>query len=203
MVRVVLRLGGRRHRDVRHRLHLLRRRRCSKLAVASVDDAQAAAVQQALARQPADAPAPTRCPTPSTPAADQHVRRRARSRRSTTIPAGFAATDTAALAGGLVFNFIIALLIGLALLGMGAARPATSASRGARGGDHRRRRRGLHPSRRADLSPSRLGPLHLPVRRRCADRWPRRADRRLVPARGRGPSRRRTRRPRLPSVRAG
>jgi hypothetical protein len=101
-----------------------------RLGVASIDDAQAAAVQRALAE---NLPKTGTYQVPGTntqaqtnmysqgPIATVHYN-----------TGGFAATDTASLVTGLILNFIIAVLIGLGLLGMGQRVPDL-ASRGRAG----------------------------------------------------------------------
>ena len=98
-----------------------------RLGVASIDDAQAAAVQRALA---VNLPKTGTYQVPGTntqaqtnmysqgPIATVHYN-----------TGGFAATDTTALVIGLIFNFIVALVIGLGLMGMGPRVPDL-ASRG-------------------------------------------------------------------------
>ena len=87
------------------------------LAVGNIDDAKAGAIQQTLAANlphtgtyfvpMAEASAAQTVMYGQGPIATIHYN-----------TGGFAATDTTSLVGGLVFNFIIALLIGLALLGI-------------------------------------------------------------------------------------
>jgi hypothetical protein len=88
----------------------------AKLGMASLDDNQAAAVQQSLA---ANLP---RTGTYSVPGVDTQAQTNMFSRGPiATIHynvGGFAAMDTSALLGGLVLNFMTALLIGLGLLGI-------------------------------------------------------------------------------------
>lgn len=88
----------------------------AKIGIAKLDDSQAAAVQSTLAVHlphtgtysvpGVDTPAQTNMYSRG-PIATIHYNTR-----------GFAATDTGSLITGLVFNFIVALLIGLALLGI-------------------------------------------------------------------------------------
>jgi hypothetical protein len=88
----------------------------SRLGMANLDDAQAAAVQQSLAASlprtgtysvpGTDTPAQTNMFSQG-PIATVHYNTR-----------GFAADDMTALVMGLVFNFIVALLIGAALIGI-------------------------------------------------------------------------------------
>ncbi|MBA3677384.1 MAG: hypothetical protein H0W74_08275 [Sphingosinicella sp.] len=88
----------------------------AKLGMASLDDAQAANVQQVLAANlpktgtysipGVDTPAQTNMYSQG-PIATVHYNVR-----------GFAAMDPAALVGGLVFNFVVALIIGAALIGI-------------------------------------------------------------------------------------
>jgi hypothetical protein len=98
----------------------------AKLGMASLDDNQAAAVQQSLA---ANLP---RTGTYSVPGVDTQAQTNMFSRGPiATIHynvGGFAAMDTGALMGGLVLNFMTALLIGLGLLGI-SGRVADFASR--------------------------------------------------------------------------
>ncbi len=88
----------------------------ARLAHSSVDDAQAASVQQALA---ATLP---KTGTYSIPGVDTPAQTNMYSRGPiATIHynlKGFAANDAAALAYGLAFNFVVALLIGLAMFGI-------------------------------------------------------------------------------------
>lgn len=85
----------------------------ARLGTANLDDAQAAAVQQAMA---ANLP---RTGTYFVPGVDTQAQTNMFSQGPiATIhynTRGFAAADTASLAGGLVLNFVVALLIGLAL----------------------------------------------------------------------------------------
>lgn len=88
----------------------------SKMAFADLDDAQAAAVQNALA---------TNLPRTATyvvpgvgTAAQTNMYSRGPVATIHYNSGGFAAMDTGALAQGLVLNFVTALLIGLALLGI-------------------------------------------------------------------------------------
>jgi hypothetical protein len=98
----------------------------AKLGMASLDDNQAAAVQQSLA---ANLP---RTGTYSVPGVDTQAQTNMFSRGPiATIHyniGGFAAMDTGALMAGLVLNFMTALLIGLGLLGI-SGRVADFASR--------------------------------------------------------------------------
>ncbi|HWT13099.1 MAG TPA: hypothetical protein VN231_10135 [Allosphingosinicella sp.] len=88
----------------------------AKLGMASIDDGQAAAVQQALA---ANLP---RTGTYSVPGMDTQAQTNMFSRGPiATIhynTGGFAAMDPASLVKGLVLNFLVALLIGAALIGI-------------------------------------------------------------------------------------
>jgi hypothetical protein len=88
----------------------------TKLGMASLDDAQAAAVQQALA---ANLP---RTGTYSVPGMDTQAQTNMFSQGPIATvhynTGGFAAADPTSLIMGLVFNFIIALLIGAALIGI-------------------------------------------------------------------------------------
>jgi hypothetical protein len=88
----------------------------AKLSMANVDDAQAAAVQQALA---ANLP---RTGTYSIPGMDTQAQTNMYSQGPIATvhynTHGFAATDSTSLIMGLVFNFIVALLIGAALIGI-------------------------------------------------------------------------------------
>ena len=88
----------------------------AKLGMASLDDAQAAAIQQSLA---ANLP---RTGTYSVPGIDTPAQTNMFSQGPIATvhynTGGFAAADAKALVMGLVFNFIIALLIGAALIGI-------------------------------------------------------------------------------------
>lgn len=88
----------------------------AKLGMAKIDDGQAAAVQQTLA---ANLP---RTGTYSVPGVDTPAQTNMFSRGPiATIhynTGGFAATDAASLVKGLVLNFLVALLIGAALIGI-------------------------------------------------------------------------------------
>ena len=88
----------------------------ARLGVASIDDAQAAAVQQALA---ANLP---RTGTYTIPGNDTPAQTNMFSQGPIATvhynTHGFAAVDTQSLAMGLAFNFIVALLIGAALFGI-------------------------------------------------------------------------------------
>jgi hypothetical protein len=88
----------------------------ARLSTASLDNAQAAAVQQALASNLRETG------TYSVPGVDTPEQTNMYSRGPiATIhynTKGFAALETSSLLGGLVFNFIIALLIGAALIGI-------------------------------------------------------------------------------------
>ena len=88
----------------------------AKVGIANLDDTRAAAVQNALAVNL------QRTGTYSVPGTDTPAQTNMYSRGPiATIhynTGGFAADETAMLAQGLVFNFIIAVLIGLALLGI-------------------------------------------------------------------------------------
>lgn len=89
----------------------------SRLASAEVDDMQAAAVQQTLA---ANLP---RTGTYFIPSAESSAAQTVMYGQGpiATIhynTGGFAAMDAATLVGGLVFNFVVALLIGAALIGI-------------------------------------------------------------------------------------
>ena len=88
----------------------------SRLGMANLDDAQAAAVQQALA---ASLP---RTGTYSVPGTDTPAQTNMYSQGPIATvhynTGGFAAEDMTALVMGLVFNFIVALLIGAALIGI-------------------------------------------------------------------------------------
>ncbi len=150
------------------------------LAVGNLTDNQAAAVQQALA---ANLPATG---TYFVPEAEESAAQTVMYGQGPIATvhyntAGFAAVDAATLGIGLAFNFLIALVMGLALIGIDGrvtdfgsrARVAVILARG---------RRRLHPSERADLLSSRLALFHLCVRRRRADAGRGRADPRLVPA---------------------
>ena len=98
-----------------------------RLGVASIDDAQAAAVQRALA---VNLP---RTGTYQVPGTNTQAQTNMYSQGPIATvhynTGGFAATDTASLVTGLILNFIIAVLIGLGLLGMGQRVPDL-ASRG-------------------------------------------------------------------------
>jgi hypothetical protein len=98
-----------------------------RLHVASIDDTQAAAVQRALAVN-LPRTGTYQVPGINTP---QQTNMYSRGPIATVHynTGGFAATDTTSLATGLILNFIIALLIGLGLLGMGQRVPDL-ASRG-------------------------------------------------------------------------
>ena len=88
----------------------------AKLGMASLEDQQAAAVQQAMA---ANLP---RTGTYSIPGMDTQAQTNMFSRGPIATVhynvRGFAATDTASLAMGFVLNFVVALLIGAALIGI-------------------------------------------------------------------------------------
>ncbi len=88
----------------------------AKLGTANLEDAPAAAVQQALA---ANLP---KTGTYSIPSVDTQAQTNMFSQGPIATvhynTGGFAAMDTAALVGGLVFNFVVALLIGAALIGI-------------------------------------------------------------------------------------
>ena len=86
------------------------------LGVASIDDTQAAAVQRALAVN-LPRTGTYQVPGTNTP---QQTNMYSRGPIATVHynTGGFAATDTTALVIGLIFNFIVALVIGLGLLGM-------------------------------------------------------------------------------------
>src|SRR5919112_857304 len=88
----------------------------AKLSMANLDDAQAAAVQQALA---ANLP---RTGTYSVPGVDTPAQTNMFSQGPIATvhynTGGFAAADPTSLVMGLVFNFIVALLIGAALIGI-------------------------------------------------------------------------------------
>ena len=88
----------------------------ARLATASIDDNQAAAVQQAMA---ANLP---KTGTYSVPGLDTEAQTNMFSQGPiATIHyniGGFAATDAGSLVTGLVLNFIVALLIGTALIGI-------------------------------------------------------------------------------------
>jgi hypothetical protein len=88
----------------------------ARLSMASLDDAQAAAVQQSLA---ASLP---RTGTYSVPGMDTPQQTNMFSQGPIATvhynTSGFAADDPMMFVGGLVFNFIIALLIGAALIGL-------------------------------------------------------------------------------------
>ena len=88
----------------------------AKLSVASLDDAQAAAVQQSLA---ANLP---RTGTYSVPGMDTQAQTNMYSQGPIATvhynTGGFAAMDAGSLIMGLVFNFVVALLIGAALIGI-------------------------------------------------------------------------------------
>jgi len=98
-----------------------------RLSVASIDDAQAAAVQQALAVN-LQRTGTYQVPGTNTPA-QTNMYSRGPIATVHYNTGGFAATDTASLVTGLILNFIIAVLIGLGLLGMGQRVP-DMASRG-------------------------------------------------------------------------
>src|SRR5688500_13874908 len=87
-----------------------------KLAIAGIDDSQAAAVQQAMA---ANLP---RTGTYSVPGLNTEAQTNMFSQGPiATIhynTGGFAATDAGSLVTGLVLNFVVALLIGTALIGI-------------------------------------------------------------------------------------
>ena len=87
------------------------------LATGSVDDVQAATIQQTLAR---NLPRTGTYFIPSAEASAQQTVMYGQGPIATVHynTGGFAAMDTGALVGGLVFNFIVALLIGLALIGI-------------------------------------------------------------------------------------
>ena len=88
----------------------------AKLSMAKIDDNQAAAVQQALA---ANLP---RTGTYSVPGMDTQAQTNMFSRGPIATvhynTGGFAAMDATSLVKGLVLNFIVALLIGAALIGI-------------------------------------------------------------------------------------
>ena len=88
----------------------------ARLSMASLDDAQAAAIQQAMA---ANLP---RTGTYSVPGTDTAAQTNMYSQGPIATvhynTGGFAANDPKALVMGLVFNFIVALLIGAALIGI-------------------------------------------------------------------------------------
>ncbi len=88
----------------------------AKLGMASLDDSQAAAVQQSLA---ANLP---RTGTYSVPGMDTQAQTNMFSQGPIATVhyniGGFAAMDTMSLVSGLVLNFVVALLIGLALIGI-------------------------------------------------------------------------------------
>ena len=88
----------------------------AKLGMASLDDRQAAAVQQAMA---ANLP---RTGTYSIPGMDTQAQTNMFSRGPIATVhynvRGFAATDTTSLAMGFVLNFLVSLLIGAALIGI-------------------------------------------------------------------------------------
>ena len=88
----------------------------AKLGMASLDDRQAAAVQQAMA---ANLP---RTGTYSIPGMDTQAQTNMFSRGPIATVhynvRGFAATDTTSLAMGFVLNFLVSLLIGTALIGI-------------------------------------------------------------------------------------
>lgn len=88
----------------------------AKLGMASLDDSQAAAVQQAMA---ANLP---RTGTYSVPGMDTQAQTNMFSRGPIATVhyniGGFAATETGSLAMGFVLNFIVSLLIGAALIGI-------------------------------------------------------------------------------------
>ena len=88
----------------------------ARLGMANIDDAQAAAVQQALA---ANLP---RTGTYSIPGTDTQAQTNMFSQGPIATvhynTHGFAATDSGSLVMGLVLNFIVALLIGSALIGI-------------------------------------------------------------------------------------
>ena len=88
----------------------------AKLSMAKIDDAQAAAVQQSLA---ANLP---RTGTYSVPGMDTRAQTNMFSRGPIATvhynTGGFAATEPATLVKGLVLNFLVALLIGAALIGI-------------------------------------------------------------------------------------
>ncbi len=88
----------------------------ARLSMSSIDDSQAAAVQQTLA---ASLP---KTGTYAIPGVDTAAQTNMYSRGPIATVhyniGGFAATDTTALASGLVFNFVVALLIGAALIGI-------------------------------------------------------------------------------------
>ena len=98
-----------------------------RLSVASIDDTQAAAVQQALAVN-LQRTGTYQVPGTNTPAQTNMYSRGPIATVHYNTD-GFAATDTASLATGLILNFIIAVLIGFGLLGMGERVPEL-ASRG-------------------------------------------------------------------------
>lgn len=88
----------------------------ARLSMASLDDAQAAAIQQAMA---ANLP---RTGTYLVPGTDTAAQTNMYSQGPIATvhynTGGFAATDPKTLVMGLVFNFIVALLIGAALIGI-------------------------------------------------------------------------------------
>ena len=88
----------------------------SRLAVAKIDDSQAAAVQQTLA---ASLP---RTGTYAIPGTDTPAQTNMYSRGPIATvhynTGGFAANDPTMFVSGLVFNFVVALLIGTALIGI-------------------------------------------------------------------------------------
>ncbi len=87
------------------------------IASRSLDDTQAAAVQQSLA---ANLPATGTYSVPSPDSSSQQTVMYGRGPVATIHynSKGFAAMDAGALVGGLVMNFIVALLIGTALIGI-------------------------------------------------------------------------------------
>jgi hypothetical protein len=89
----------------------------SNLGSANLDDTQAAAVQQTLA---ANLPRTGTyfVPSPGRSAAQTVMYGQGPIATIHYNTDGFAATDPSALVGGLVFNFLIALLIGAALIGI-------------------------------------------------------------------------------------
>jgi hypothetical protein len=97
------------------------------LSVARIDDAQAAAVQRALAVN-LQRTGTYQIPGTNTPA-QTNMYSRGPIATVHYNTGGFAATDTTSLIIGLIFNFIVALVIGLGLLGMGPRVPDL-ASRG-------------------------------------------------------------------------
>ena len=88
----------------------------ARLGTANLEDAQAAAVQNALA---VNLP---KTGTYSVPGMDTPAQTNMFSRGPIATvhykTSGFAATDPTTLVGGLVFNFVVALLIGAALIGI-------------------------------------------------------------------------------------